>query len=464
MHRNTGRAVILSMLILFACSRTDVNVGTVDPDASTQQTGGNIGAPCDVGLAAGVSQGVFNSMAPECSTGICLKPAVATTASSSGTVDTTAFCTAPCATDSECDGRLRDPSNPNDKSCVSGYACGLTSIDGAWCCQKFCVCKDFTGGMLTPVTCQQAGPGATCTAGAIHEATEFVIPTPDSHPLGITSGPDGNLWFTEEKTGKIGRITTSGVTTEFAIPPNPSALSPSGPWGITTGPDGNLWFADHSGAQIGRITTAGIITTFPMPSNLSQPIAIASGLDGNLWFTDGNGGTIGRITPAGAITEFAPPTTVQMGPQGIGVGPDGNLWFAMGGIGRITPEGTITKFALPNVQNDASGITLGPDGNLWFSDYRVGSIGRITTDGSVTEFPQPTTAEAVSWGIAPGPDGNLWYTSDVGNRLGRVTTAGIITEFTVPTVDSHPSGITAGPDGNIWFTEATGNKIARVVP
>ena len=35
------------------------------------------------------------------------------------------------------------------------------------------------------------------------------IPTASSRPEGITSGPDGNLWFTEEGGGKIGRITTS---------------------------------------------------------------------------------------------------------------------------------------------------------------------------------------------------------------------------------------------------------------
>jgi len=459
MVRNAHAQTILSVLILCACSKTNIDVGTVRSDASAQQATNNIGAPCSLGLAAGVSQGVLSSGAPECSSGICLKPAVATAASGAGVVDTTAFCTAPCATDAECDGLLRDPSNPNDKSCVSGYACGLAFVDGAFCCQKFCVCKDFNRGpMLTPITCP--GFGETCH----YQVTEFTIPTVDSYPLGITPGPDGNLWFTEEKTGKIGRITPSGEITEFVVPSNASAVSASGPWGITAGPDGNLWFADYSGAQIGRITTSGIITTFPMPSNPSQPIAIAAGPDGNLWFTDAAGGAIGRITPAGSITEFTPPATLQMGPEGIVAGLDGNLWFAMGGIGRITPEGTITKFVLPSAQNDASGIAVGPDGNLWFTDYRVGSIGRITTEGIVTEFPQPTTANAESVAITAGPDGTLWYTSDVGNSIGRVTTAGVITEFAVPTPNSYPSGITVGPDGNIWFTEATANQIARIVP
>jgi len=69
--------------------------------------------------------------------------------------------------------------------------------------------------------------------------TEFEVPTAGSEPLGIASGPDGALWFTEENTGKFARITTAGVITEYAL--NNENVSP---WMITTGPDGMLWFTD----------------------------------------------------------------------------------------------------------------------------------------------------------------------------------------------------------------------------
>jgi len=32
--------------------------------------------------------------------------------------------------------------------------------------------------------------------------------TPSSEPKGIAAGPDGNLWFTEGATSRIGRITS----------------------------------------------------------------------------------------------------------------------------------------------------------------------------------------------------------------------------------------------------------------
>jgi virginiamycin B lyase len=85
------------------------------------------------------------------------------------------------------------------------------------------------------------------TAGVV---TEFPIPTAGSFPSGITAGPDGNLWFTENGVfaNKIARITTDGHITEFPVP---TALSR--PFGITTGPDGALWFTEHTGDKIGRL-------------------------------------------------------------------------------------------------------------------------------------------------------------------------------------------------------------------
>ena len=44
--------------------------------------------------------------------------------------------------------------------------------------------------------------------------TEFSAGITGSNLYGITLGPEGNLWFTEES--KIGRITPAGVVTEFS--------------------------------------------------------------------------------------------------------------------------------------------------------------------------------------------------------------------------------------------------------
>ncbi len=86
-------------------------------------------------------------------------------------------------------------------------------------------------------------------------------PDAASQPRYIAAGPDGNLWFTEYGGNKIGKITTGGVITEFALP-----TAGSQPSGIALGPDGSLWFTEYAGNRIGRITTAGAITEIAVPT------------------------------------------------------------------------------------------------------------------------------------------------------------------------------------------------------
>ena len=89
--------------------------------------------------------------------------------------------------------------------------------------------------------------------------TVFPLLTSESLPFGITAGPDGNLWFTEciSNAGscsysKIGRITPNGQITEF---PLPTPTKYNEPHGITAGPDGNLWFTEEGNGQIGYTTS-----------------------------------------------------------------------------------------------------------------------------------------------------------------------------------------------------------------
>jgi streptogramin lyase len=270
---------------------------------------------------------------------------------------------------------------------------------------------------------------------------------------GITNGPDGNLWFSEESLGGVGRITPSAVTTEF------TAGFPTGsPRGIVTGPDGNLWVAMAGGnGAIAKVTKAGEVTEYPVTTP-GDPTEIAAGPDGNLWYTDPSANLIGRITPNGSITEF-PVTTDASAPTGITKGPDGALWFTeadAGQIGRITTTGTITEFSSGiSGSSDPQDIEKGPDGNLWFTEKAdPGAIGRITPKGDVTEFTNGLTANSHPQGIAAGPDGNLWFTeSKSPGRIGRITVEGEITEYSDGLADiKNPFAIAAGPDGNMWFT------------
>ncbi|MEO8191068.1 MAG: hypothetical protein ABI682_12065 [Acidobacteriota bacterium] len=267
--------------------------------------------------------------------------------------------------------------------------------------------------------------------------------------VGIAAGPDGNVWFTERNASKIGRITPSGVVTEFSIP-----TAGSEPTSITRGPDGNLWFTENAG-KIGRITTAGAVTEYPLSNTSSTPDSIVVGSDGNLWFTEFALGKIGRITPAGAITEFQTPSD----PASIAPGSDGNLWFTerLGNhVDRITPDGVITQFPTLTMSR-LTAITGAADGNLWFVSDSDNKIGRITTAGAVTEFNIPGTAHGEA--LTAGPDGNIWSTGD--HEIARITPTGAVTEYPIPGDSGVIGGIVTGADGNLWFTKGLSPSIGR---
>ncbi|HZU36462.1 MAG TPA: hypothetical protein VFA18_11165, partial [Gemmataceae bacterium] len=168
------------------------------------------------------------------------------------------------------------------------------------------------------------------------------------------------------------------------------------------------------------------------------------------------------ITGQNSIAAEFPLPTATSGPEGIAVGPDGNLWFtetAASQIGMSTPAGSMMEFPLPTGSQPVS-IVTGPDGNLWFTEEGTNKIGRMTTVGVLTEF-AVATAASEPFGIAVGSDGNLWFTELAGNKIGRITTAGVFKEFALP-AGSAPEGITAGPDKKLWFTESGTNDVAKI--
>jgi len=305
--------------------------------------------------------------------------------------------------------------------------------------------------------------------GSALNILEYPIPTSGSEPVGITSGPDGALWFVEQVGNKVGRITTGGAITEYSIPTVNSA-----PTSMAKGSDNNLWFTEEntSANKIGMINpTTHIITEFTAGiSPFVLPYQITSNPDGNLYFTEYDGNKIARITTAGVVTEFTIPGPASY-PSYIVSGPDGALWFTQVGtnqIGRMTTAGVFSETTIPTASSSPSGIGVGPDLALWFLEESglANKVGRITTAGVVTnEFVVPTANSGLMT-IVTGADGNLWFTenNNSANKVARMTPAGAFTEFPVPTVNSGPCSITLGPDNAIWFAEnnTTGNKIGTI--
>jgi virginiamycin B lyase len=155
-----------------------------------------------------------------------------------------------------------------------------------------------------------------------------------------------------------------------------------------------LWFTEQASMRIGRITPTGHISEFPLPGVSHVPSDIVASADGALWFLVPNQSLLDRITIDGHITEFllpsaachtaGIPTTSSNGPcevMNFTSGPDGALWFSepwRNVLGRMDGQGHIAEYSLPKTSampGSPGALTGGPDGAIWFA-YGEG-VGRF---------------------------------------------------------------------------------------
>ncbi len=93
--------------------------------------------------------------------------------------------------------------------------------------------------------------GVTSTVVQLPDSDSTPPNPPSNMPLAITAGPDRRMYFTTyfvEPLNTIGQVTVDGELTTFDIPTSGAAS-----FGITTGSDGNIWFTENFNDLVGRL-------------------------------------------------------------------------------------------------------------------------------------------------------------------------------------------------------------------
>ncbi len=197
--------------------------------------------------------------------------------------------------------------------------------------------------------------------------TQFATPTSNSLPTGITTGPGGSIWFTENSANQIATINTiTDAITEYPI-------TGTGPGVVTLGPDGNFWYTlvsptNSSSASAGAIGTFNAATHASSAyATSSPPLAVASGPGNSLTFVQSNQ-NLGVIDASSkAISQVATPGGSPSGfPISVTTGPDGNAWYLKfqnpgGSIGSVNSAATDTQTSLtaaPNPVTSGQNVTF----------------------------------------------------------------------------------------------------------
>jgi hypothetical protein len=124
-----------------------------------------VGRICDLGAAQPqTDEAVVASPSLDCVSRTCLRVPLGKELppGSSFPAGTNGLCTATCNSDSDCD---RVPESP----CLTGFTCGVPPgiTVGPFCCQKFCICKDYivvpaSGELVPPVACDATKEENSC--------------------------------------------------------------------------------------------------------------------------------------------------------------------------------------------------------------------------------------------------------------------------------------------------------------
>lgn len=210
---------------------------------------------------------------------------------------------------------------------------------------------------------------------------------------------------------------------------------------------------------------------------------------GNLWIEQYLSSQVARFTPeTNTFTEYATPMPLSV-PGGMAFGPDGGLWMPEvtgNALLRVdTADGSMREYPLPwlNALNTtafdlplhlglglANDIAAGPDGAMWFTLGGLNAIGRFDpASHQFAEYPVPGEilgqVQSLFGIVKPGPGTTI--VMDLPQQNAVVTFDVFTHDFTryaMPTPLSFPVGVWTAKDGSIWVTESLGMKIARIAP
>jgi len=303
---------------------------------------------------------------------------------------------------------------------------------------------------------------AVALRGTIHTWDLPVLGAAASDPA---VDPKGNIWLTLAETGHLARFNPDKNEWKlFKVP-----TSKSRPQGLVSDAGGNIWFTENAVGKIGRVDAAtGSIAEYSIPSS-KDPQTLAFGSDGALWFTSQNSNLIGRMDIAtGKFIEFSVPTQNSK-PSGIVAAGDGGLWFcefAGKKLGRVDPvTEAITEYVPEEVNVQPRRLAAVP-GAIYFTDGKGGRLGRLTlADMKFKFWDSPSGENSEPDGIAADTAGMIWYveSAPTANKLVRFNPdVEVLNTFPMPAPDSAVPNIARDARGRLWMPLATANQIMSV--
>ena len=173
---------------------------------------------------------------------------------------------------------------------------------------------------------------------------------------------DGILWFTGQD-GVYGQFDPASGSMEVFTAPGGS-----GPYGITTTPEGSIYYASLAGSHIGAIDANGGASVVEPPAADQGARRVWSDSSGAVWVSEWNTGNLSRYQPASGTWDTWPLPGDNPAAYAVFVDDADIVWvsdFGSNSMVRFEPESeSFIVLPLPHSPGDVRQI-LGRFGEVW---------------------------------------------------------------------------------------------------
>ena len=330
---------------------------------------------------------------------------------------------------------------------------------------------------------------------------EFKIPTSCTQPLSIITDPDGNIWFAQTNTGNLAMF--DPVSEEFTEYQNDKwdLKRASMVWGMVYTQDDEIWFTDDVYGSLWKFSIPEkTYSKFEIPSDKEKSYPQKIGFyNNNFVINDFSGNQVVVLNHDDLDEDKTTHASIAV-PEGFftsqaSVDDEGNIWFVMWKYQKesiLVRANSVTQeteqFSLPVSISAPNGVSVGPSGNVWIADTASSSFYRFNPEN--TEVEEFVTSSSPIWtygnssGLIKTPitrpywngfdsDGNMWFNQQTANRLGVFDPATeSLIEYDIPSKnpgwadcgDLNDCGTSqsfgfAIQNEQVWFTEWVENNI-----
>ncbi len=245
------------------------------------------------------------------------------------------------------------------------------------------------------------------------EIPSLVDTSPYSIPIALKVDFDNNIWIAVVDTDML--LVYSQDSKEFEqflrVP-----TSESGPSALLLDDNGDVWFAEALSGKIGVVDSKTFeITEFAPDTPLDEPFALLFDKSGSLWIAEHIGPGITKFDPVLETFDHVKAPNPESLPFGMAIDKYDNIWFGqhvIDELGVYDPyNDQLIEVSIPTPESFTQFITADDKGDIWFVEQRTKKLGvvsissipgqaRAITDGG--SGPSFNYAEIVSPLIAGG--------------------------------------------------------------